>query len=158
MALRYGNSEFITKDVIDEVKENQNLAEEKNLKEDKNDKTQKLQELTNLVYQIDPMEKALTGRTPTRIEEETGISADEIFPMNTKILYVGDPWQRMGKELDESHGSNFTLIDYEFGEVASFVRDDDFFRARIEAKGWSCIETFQQLIESNSYSEKEIAW
>jgi hypothetical protein len=81
---------------------------------------EKKADIVSTVYEADES-KALTGRTPERIEEETGVPKEEMFPNEKKILYVGDPWQRMGKEIDSS---NFTLIDYEFGEVARFESDD----------------------------------
>ncbi|MFW5703779.1 MAG: hypothetical protein ACOCXQ_03005 [Patescibacteria group bacterium] len=75
---------------------------------------------------IDSKGKALTGRTPERIHRETGISSEVMFPDNKQILYIGDPWQRMGKEIDTEQ---MTIIDYEYGEVASFEKDrSSFFR------------------------------
>ena len=98
-------------------------------KEDKGDS--QLAEITELVYQTDPGNKALTGRTPERILEETGIPKEQMFPENAKILYVGDPWQRMGKSLDNP---DLTIIDYEFGDVASFITDNETFRYSITLK------------------------
>lgn len=123
-------------------------------------KPDKLNELTELVYETDPYGKALTGRTPERIEEETGIPQDEMFPQDADILYVGDPWQRMGKELDESHGSRLTLIDYEFGEVASFETNDESFRHRIEWKGEHTQNTLENLLAEGAeiYTDKDIVW
>jgi len=117
--------------------------------------------LEQLVYKTDPFGKALTGRTPERIEDETGIKKELIFPPDGKILYVGDPWQRMGKELDESHGSNLTIIDYEFGETASFETDDEKFRERIQYKAETNIKTvtdFLEEAEDNDLNSKDIDW
>lgn len=77
--------------------------------------------ISKKIEEYDRACKALTGRTPERIEEEDGIKKEWAFPDEAKILYVGDPWQRMGKEIDKG---NLTIIDYEYGEVASFITDE----------------------------------
>ncbi len=74
-------------------------------------------EIIEIISIYDRQEKALTGRTPERLEEETGIEVEELFPEEGKILYVGDPYQVMGRYFDNP---NFTTIDYEFGETAGF--------------------------------------
>lgn len=122
MSIRFPkHSEYITDDLLEEFKE-----------EKKRKRSLDSQEVTDIVYETDPVDKALTGRTSEIIEEQTGISKEVLFPLNKKILYVGDPWQRMGKELDKSHGSDLTLIDYEFGDAVSFVSDDEYFRNKLD--------------------------
>ena len=81
-------------------------------------------EVADLVLEVDPYGKALTGRTPERLEEETGIPKEELFPEGKDIIYVGDPWQRMRVELDNKH---MFIIDYEFGESAEFMSDKEAF-------------------------------
>jgi hypothetical protein len=101
------------------------------------------------VFDIDSAQKRLTGRTPEKIEEETGISKDLIFPPDKKILYVGDPWQRMGREINDDR---LTIIDYEYGEVASFVEDDEAFRENINVAGKNLLQRMENLkgwIENN---------
>lgn len=113
------------------------------------------QRCVEAVYNSDPFQKRLTGRTPEIIQEETGINKDEIFPNDQQILYVGDPWQRMGLEIDNP---NLTIIDYEFGEPASFIDDDDKFHSEIKGK---CNETTREvdyLLEQGSLNEFEQNW
>jgi len=121
-------------------------AEEANLKVNK---------LIELVYGTDPFSKALTGRTPERIEQETGIPKNQMFPENAKILYVGDPWQRMGKAIDKP---NLTIIDYEFGDVVSFVTDNEEFRHRIDMKTQYLLSEISYLKESGQTDEAQISW
>lgn len=152
---RLPNSEYLTPDVLDEIFEPEPVVTSKIPFENKS------QEITDLVYELDPLGKALTGRTPERIEEETGISKEIMFPKDAKIIYVGDPWQRMGRELDESHGSNLTIIDYEYGEVASFIRDNESFRNSIQSKGDYLLEHLESILGEDSinrYAEQDIAW
>ena len=59
--------------------------------------------VADTVFEVDPSSKSLTGRTPERLEQETGIPKEELFPEGKDIIYVGDPWQRMGVELDNEH-------------------------------------------------------
>lgn len=84
--------------------------------------------MTGVVLEIDPRLKALTGRTPEIIEEETGLPPEELFPEDKDILYVGDPWQKMGLERDNRR----MIIDCEFGEMASFVDDRTEFEEEIQ--------------------------
>ena len=88
----------------------------------------KEREMRALIYDLDARQKALTGRTPEKIEEETGISKQDIFPEGAHVLYVGDPWQRMGIERDTA---DTVIVDYEFGESAKFVSDDGKFFANL---------------------------
>ncbi|MBD3366264.1 hypothetical protein GF360_02880 [candidate division WWE3 bacterium] len=151
---RLPNSEHLTDDVLEEIFEPKPPETAK-------DQPNKFQEVTDLVYETDPLGKALTGRTPERLEEETGIPTEIMFPKDAKILYVGDPWQRMGRELDESHGSNLTLIDYEYGEVASFVRDDESFRESIARKGNYLAEQLEAMVAEEvlaEYNEEDAEW
>lgn len=80
--------------------------------------------IQDTIYNADVSFKALTGRTPEIIYDQTGLDVDTLFPETGNILYVGDPWQRMGKTLDRD---NLYIIDYEFGETASFVTDKECF-------------------------------
>lgn len=90
-------------------------------------------QVKEVVYEVDPFSKALTGRTPERLEQETGISKEELFPENQDILYVGDPWQRMGLELDNER---MFIIDYDFGESAEFITDQEgFLQSMMSFKG-----------------------
>lgn len=121
----------------------------------------KSQEVTDMVYETDSLGKALTGRTPERIQHETSIPTEVMFPKDAKILYVGDPWQRMGRELDESHGSNLTIIDYAYGEVASFVRDNEYFRECI-SRGYTNLNyRIEDLLGEDSPFDlaiEDVAW
>ncbi len=122
---------------------------------------EKAQEIAGQIYKTDANDKALTGRTPADIEQETGIPAEDMFPVDSKILYVGDPWQKMGIELDESHGSNLTIIDYEYGEVASFVRDNKTFREFISENGVSLSSKLFSMTAPEalrSYTEENAQW
>jgi len=107
------------------------------------------------VYESDPMAKALTGRTPKIIEEETGISKEIMFPPDKTILYVGDPWQRMEKEIDSP---NLTIIDYEFGETASFITDNEAFREGINRTGGCLLQTVSGLLESGDWQAEDNQW
>lgn len=120
-----------------------------------NEKSAK-ERIRDYVRHCDQEEKALTGRTPEIIEEETGFKKEDIFPEGKQILYVGDPWQRMGREINDSR---LKIIDYEFGETASFVEDEEKFRKDIIYEGenlFSHIEYIKDLIKNKQdYSEKE---
>jgi hypothetical protein len=120
-----------------------------------------LKEITNIIYDVDGESKALTGRTPERIFQETGVPTEVMFPKNAKILYVGDPWQRMGRELDATHGSNFTLIDYEFGDIASFVKEDGLFRDTIHQRAKNLLSEITSALSvdvKEDYSEIDLEW
>jgi hypothetical protein len=151
MALTLPRSEFIDEEALYEIEEKQREKVEK--------QGTMSDAVTDIVYETDPLSKALTGRTPENLEDETGIPADELFPPNAKILYVGDPWQRMGRELDESHGNNLTLIDYEFGEVASFVTDDENFRKEIDYRGEGLLAEINEWLETETaHTTEDIKW
>lgn len=77
-----------------------------------------------LIWNKDYQECSLTGRTPEIIAEEDGLEPEQLFPKDKKILYVGDPWQRMGRTLDNE---NMFVIDYIFGEAKEFVDDKERF-------------------------------
>lgn len=111
--------------------------------------------IADLIYETDPYQKALTGRTPQRIEKETGIPKENIFPEGKKILYVGDPWQRMGKEIDNP---NLTIIDYEYGDIASFITNNDEFRVSIERKANELLTNIERMNREYKISEKESQW
>ena len=111
--------------------------------------------LSDLVYRTDPDAKALTGRTLERVARETGISRERMFPENKKILYVGDPWQRMGKELDNA---NFTLIDYEFGDIASFIKDESEFRSNAAIKIERLLSRIEELKQGDILREDQLLW
>ncbi len=112
-------------------------------------------QITDLVYQTDPGAKSLTGRTPERIEQETGIPKERMFPENAKILYVGDPWQRMGKAIDNP---NLTIIDYEFGDIASFVTDNEGFRFSIGRRVEYLLSYIGSFKESENLRPSQLAW
>jgi len=84
------------------------------------------------IYEYDAREKKITGKTLEVIEEETGIPREIMFPPDEKILYIGDPWQRMGMEIDETR---MICIDYEFAEEALFNKDQDRFRKNMQSVG-----------------------
>lgn len=94
--------------------------------------------------------KVLTGKTPERIEEETGMDKDYMFPIGKKILYIGDPWQRMGKEMDTT---DMTLIDYEYGESASFEFDDVKFRSLVSSEGSRLLEEVDSFLSRTLTSD-----
>lgn len=97
------------------------------------------------IYLYDAPEKSLTGRTPEIIEEETGFLKEDIFPKDKQILYVGDPWQRMGREINDSR---LKIIDYEFGETASFIGDEKSFREEIIYEGENLLYNIEQIKDS----------
>lgn len=111
--------------------------------------------LAETVYQTDPQSKRLTGRTPEQIEEEIGISKEEIFPEDQQILYVGDPWQRMGLEIDNN---NLTIIDYEYGEPASFIDDNSEFHTELASKINETLREADYLLEHADLNEFEKEW
>lgn len=115
----------------------------------------KREEIKDLIYEVDRNSKALTGRTPEKIEEETGINKDIIFPSEGKILYVGDPWQRMGREIDDKR---MVIIDYEFGDVASFIENEADFRRAIEWKGENLLQKIKYLAQGNNLNDKDLEW
>ena len=146
---RLPRSEYITDDVLDE------LFKRSDVDLDSKEKPNKSQEVADIVFEVDPIGKALTGRTPKKIEEETGIPVEEMFPKDSKILYIGDPWQKMGTELDQSHGSNLTIIDYEYGEVASFIFDEKNFRDNIKFKGTYLLELLNDILNDENKDQLE---
>lgn len=115
----------------------------------------KKEEIKGLIYGVDRNSKALTGRTPEKIEEETGVDKDIMFPPGGKILYVGDPWQRMGREIDDKR---LVIIDYEFGDAASFVENEESFRNDIEWRGQDLIRKTKILRQRNMISKKDKEW
>lgn len=141
---RLPNSEYLTDDVMEEIFSNRSNPQEKQKKSDNLANPQKINEVAKLALEIDPLGKALTGRSPERIFIETSIPTEEMFPKDAKILYVGDPWQRMGRDLDKSHGKNLTIIDYEYGDVVAFISDDETFRNQLAFRT-------QQLLVNLSY-------
>lgn len=84
------------------------------------------------IKQYDAPEKSLTGRKLYQIAQETGLPSKEMFPDNKTILYVGDPWQKMGREINDTR---LTIIDYEYGETASFITDEKKFRKYTDDNG-----------------------
>lgn len=117
--------------------------------------------MAELARAVDSRRKALTGRTPESIEEETGIPTEYMFPEDAKILYIGDPWQRMGRELDESHGSKLTILDYEYGEVASFVDDEGEFMENMRCRSNNLIAELESRLGEDAaeiYGEEDAKW
>lgn len=137
----------------------ENLEDEKEINGDETMETfhelAKREEIKDLIYEVDRNSKALTGRTPEKIEEETGIDKDIIFPAEGKILYVGDPWQRMGREIDDKR---LVIIDYEFGDAASFIENEADFRRAIEWKGKNLLQKIKYLAQADNLSDKDLAW
>lgn len=123
-------------------------------KQTKYDK-ERLDRIKQYIEDYDRSGKALTGRTPERIEEEDGVKKEWAFPEGAKILYVGDPWQRMGKEIDNE---NMTIIDYEYGDVASFITNDEYFRHEADEKAERLIDRLNYLQQGYNFSEKENLW
>lgn len=144
---RIPNSELVSEDDMAEI-----FPQDYREKPPENEKLRSLAELTK---DVDAHGKALTGRTPERIEMDTGIPKEVIFPKDARILYVGDPWQRMGKELNKSHGENLTIIDYEYGEVAKFINNDEWFRESIKSKGEWSSERIDELLKDLDSDELE---
>lgn len=76
------------------------------------------------LFGINAVRKKITAKTDQEIERLTGIPIQEMFGTETgaeKILYVGAPWQTRGIP-DEKR---ITVVDYEFGEIATFTRTYD---------------------------------
>lgn len=119
--------------------------------------------INNIIEEIDVQYKALTARTPETIEKEISIDINEVFPEDATTLYIGDPWQKMGTILDRD---NMHIIDYEFGETASFMRSVDDFVDNI----WENLfdsrtlgipglnNSLRNLLLSHDYTEKEQEW
>ncbi len=140
-------------------------------KQEKQTKSIPTDNLRETIYHLDNS-KSFTGRSPEDIEAETKIPQEMMFPREADILYVGDPWQKMGKELDESHGSRLTIIDYEFGEVAKFVTDEQNFRHDISQMSQRLLDeiydefkTAERLLNKNNINtesrfakQKQIKW
>lgn len=116
----------------------------------------RLKEISRAIYETDIPAKALTGRTPEKIQAETGIPSERMFPKDAKILYVGDPWQKMAKTLDSP---NLTVVDYEYGDVASFINDDQLFRYNINARGEQFLGEVNFWLQRNgALSKKDRNW
>lgn len=77
-------------------------------------------EFLELARPIDERDKALTGRRIDDYVRESGLSADELFPENGRILNIGDPWQTLDRE-------GVINLEYETGEEASFISDENYF-------------------------------
>lgn len=117
-----------------------------------NDKTR--ESIGKNIDMHDKPDKALTGRTPEIIQEETGFKKEDIFPENKQILYVGDPWQRMGKEINDSR---LKIIDYEFGETASFVENEKYFRQDVIFNGENLLEGIEA-VKGSVEKEEDKKW
>ena len=111
------------------------------------------EQIAEYVNNIDSSYKSLTGRTPERIEEETGIEKELIFPPDKKTLYVGDPWQRMGREINSE---KLTIIDYEYGEVASFITENEEFLRDIYNFGENILSEIEYLKED--LKDDDLEW
>lgn len=141
--------------------ENHEELHDNGVREDAHEEVETFEEMStkegmkDLVYTVDRYSKALTGRTPEKIEEETGIDKDLIFPAEGKILYVGDPWQRMGREIDDKR---IVIIDYEFGDVASFIENEESFRSDIRWRGKNLSERISLLRQGDMVSHKDKEW
>jgi hypothetical protein len=145
------------KEDIEENNEDGNLKgkESTDYEFSKDPEKEHLEKIRQYIENYDKTGKALTGRTPERIEEEDGVKREWAFPEGAKILYVGDPWQRMGKEIDNE---NMTIIDYEYGDVASFIADDEYFRYIADGKAEAMLRELEFLQRSYAFNEEEKEW
>jgi SAM-dependent methyltransferase len=121
---------------------------------------QNRRQVVNTVLDTDPYAKALTGRTPERLEKETGIDKDELFPKEKDIIYVGDPWQRMGLELDNGH---MFIIDYQFGEAAEFINNQEYFLENVlgeDEAGMSeeLVQEIKYWLQSDDLTDSQRQW
>lgn len=107
------------------------------------------------VYENVPWGLHLTGRTPERISEETGIAEDELFPEDAAILYIGDPWQKMGVIKDTS---KLTIIDYKYGEIASFDPDAVDIARRSASEAAYISSNVQQILDRISEGDTSRVW
>ncbi len=82
--------------------------------------------IADRVEWIDRWQKALTGRRAADYARESGIALDQLFPEGKEVLNIGDPWQTL--DLD-----GVTSIDYEFGEEAEFVANEESFLREVPA-------------------------
>lgn len=82
--------------------------------------------LAEVGYDVYPIGAHLTGRTPERIEREEGLPKEWLFPEGKRILYIGDPWQRMDLK-------GVTIVEMEFGEAQEFVSDEEWFRGYLKS-------------------------
>ncbi|TAL49933.1 hypothetical protein EPN81_04260 [Patescibacteria group bacterium] len=110
-------------------------------------KSQVVQDLLS----IDQEGKALTGRKIDQYENESGIQERELFPEGARVLNIGDPWQVLDKQ-------GVVNLEYETGEEADFVYDQERFLASILPE----LERMQANVEGiRSYDESfanELAW
>jgi hypothetical protein len=76
------------------------------------------------MFGLNAERKLVTAKSAGAIADITGIPNNEMFGTNEgseKVLYVGAPYQARGIA-DEAR---FTYIDYEFAEIANFVKSHD---------------------------------
>ena len=109
------------------------------------------------VSNYDRAEKALTGRTPEDLYIDSGIEKERLFPEGKMILYVGDPYQVMGKFIDNK---NFVTIDYEFGEQTQFIYNEQSFRENLASAAPALVRAITSCISGDygddQYSEDQI--
>src|SRR3989338_2651353 len=109
------------------------------------------------VSNYDRAEKALTGRTPEDLYIDSGIEKERLFPEGKMILYVGDPYQGMGKFIDNK---NFVTIDYEFGEQTQFIYNEQSFRENLASAAPALVRAITSCISGDygddQYSEDQI--
>lgn len=99
--------------------------------------------IVSRVEVIDAQEKALTGRKPEQYVEESGIKYSELFPKGGKILNIGDPWQTLDIE-------GATNVDYEGGDEAEFVYDEEKFIASVPG----LIESLRDSLRHSDHEEE----
>ncbi|PIW75564.1 MAG: hypothetical protein CO002_01285 [Candidatus Portnoybacteria bacterium CG_4_8_14_3_um_filter_44_10] len=114
---------------------------------------QERERIRELILEYDGNEKRLTGRTPEEVAKVAGFEKEKLFPPGKRVLYVGDPWQKLGKEMNDP---NLTIIDYEFGESVSFLKDEKEFREDILEKAERLLKEIAVIKQNNSLSAQEI--
>lgn len=78
-----------------------------------------------------------------------------MFPPDKKILYVGDPRQRMRQEIDNN---NPTITDYEFGKTDSFITDEEHFRNSTNWQGRHLQQETDRILMSEDLSPDDRHW
>lgn len=105
------------------------------------EKDREKENIANRVLEIDRTFKALTGRRAEDYAWQSGVSLEDLFPEGKEILNVGDPWQTLDLE-------GVTSIDYEFGEEASFVDNEEQF---LETTSYYFDKAYDNLVYAKKY-------
>ena len=72
--------------------------------------------------ETDSIYKRLTGRTLESVAAEADVASRELFPPNSNVLYIGDPWQK-ARGFDT--GAQVSVIDYAYGDEVEFNGDQE---------------------------------